>query len=327
MKLKTILIAILLALLFTYVVMAQSRYHNTDILNDTFAYNQHSKASVDITDLLQGCRARDCIPAINQPIFASAKEFDAQQYLGDNELVMLVDYNKIQKAYPLKIMQGHEVVNDKFNGKALVVSYCPLCASAVAFIPQVNGDMVEFGVSGLLHNSDLVMYDRKTYSLWGQITARAIMGPQTGHQLKRVYVAQISWAQAKANFPQLHVLLPPLGSRQNYQRDFYQGYFSHDNTMFPVSLKDARLLQKSKVHGFIIDEQPIAVEAKYLTQQNALLLNVNGHQLNIVQKSDGTVSVKDSKTNQSYVPTLVFWFAWYNFHPTTQLFSHARTSR
>lgn len=318
-KLKHLLI--LWGCFLTHAAMAEKRHYEHDILKQTFGFNQQTKATVKLDELQQGCGARDCIPAIDKPEFGPPA---ALKLLKDKDVVMLVDYNGVRKAYPLKIMQGHEIVNDHFNGKPLAVTYCPLCASAVAFIPKVAGELVEFGVSGLLHNSDLVMYDRKTHSLWGQITGRAIVGPQTGAKLERVYVAQLTWAQAQQNFADLQVLLPPRNSGQQYDKDYYAKYFKSDDTMFPVSLKDARLLQKTKVHGFIVDGQPVAVEVEYLASQTALLANIKGHRLNIVQKNDGTVHIKDLKTKQTYVPILTFWFAWYNFHPNTELLNTSR---
>ncbi len=323
MKAKIIIpffIAIAGGLFVTSAYADKGRFKH-DILKQTFGFTDQTKATVKLSELRQGCGARDCIPPIDKPEFGAPS---ALKVLADDDIVMMINYNGVRKVYPLKIMQGHEIVNDHFNGKPLAVTYCPLCASAVAFIPKVAGEFVEFGVSGLLHNSDLVMYDRKTESLWGQITGRSIMGSQTGAQLERVYVAQVSWKQAKQNFPALKVLLPPGGSAQNYQKDYYAEYFKTDDTMFPVSLKDARLLQKAKVHGFIIDDQPVAVEVNHLAKQSALLTTIKGHKLNIVQKADGTVHIKDLKTKEAYIPTLTYWFAWYNFHPNTELLSQDR---
>lgn len=323
MKFKIIMLLVtsMVGSLFSQTAMADKRHFKYDILKRTFGYNNDTQGTVKPKDLQQGCRARDCIPAIDNPQFGDTPSL---KMLADEDVVMLIDYNNVRKAYPLKIMQSHEIVNDHFNGKPLAVTYCPLCASAVAFIPEVAGEMVEFGVSGLLHNSDLVMYDRKTNSLWGQITGRSIMGPQTGQSLKRVYVAQLTWAQASKNFPDLKLLLPPKDSGRNYEKDYYAKYFKSDETMFPVPLKDARLLQKTKVHGFIVDGQPVAVEVEHLAKQTALLTTIKGQEINIVQKKDGTVHVKNLKTKETYVPNLTFWFAWYNFHPNTELLNAKR---
>lgn len=310
-----LLMAVFVAI-FANTTMSDTRRFSTDILRETFGYNSNTKSTVSIGEIHQGCRARDCIPSIDRPQYGSIED---NQLLSDKDVIMLVDYNGVQKGYPLKIMQGHEIVNDNFKGKPLAVTYCPLCASAVAFVPEVAGEVVEFGVSGLLHNSDLVMYDRKTHSLWGQITGRAIMGPQTGTQLKRVYVAQISFKQAKAHFPDMLLLKPPKGSTQNYRRNYYENYFANDKTMFPVALTDDRLKQKTKIHGFVVDGQAIAVGVEDLVARKSLSHTVKNRTVIIKQKPDGTISVTDRTTGETFVPMLTFWFAWVNFYPKTLL--------
>ena len=314
---KSKFLVALFGCLFANLTMGDSSRFSSDILRNTFGYSESSKSSVSIGDIHQGCRARDCIPSIDNPAYGSIEQDTLMQ---DQDIIMLVKYNGVRKGYPLKIMQGHEIVNDTFDGKPLAVTYCPLCASAVAFVPEVKGEMVEFGVSGLLHNSDLVMYDRKTNSLWGQITGRAIVGPQTGAQLRRVYVAQISWAQAKKHFKDLLVLKPPKDSRQNYKRNYYERYFNTDKTMFPVALKDTRLKQKDKIHGFVIDNQAVAVEVGFLKAQTPLEKTIKGRNIRIELEHNGILQITDTKSGETFVPMLTFWFAWYNFHPQTLLF-------
>lgn len=313
---KSKALVVLFGLLITNLTMGDSSRFSNDILRQTFGYGDESKHAVELSEIHQGCRARDCIPSIDAPQYGSVAD---NTLLEDDDVIMLVKYNGVRKAYPLKIMQGHEVVNDHFNEKPLAVTYCPLCASAVAFVPIVDGQQVEFGVSGLLHNSDLILYDRQTYSLWGQITGRAIVGPKTGVQLKRVYVAQVSWAQVKKHFSDLQVLQPPKGSRQNYRRDYYERYLNDDKTMFPVALKAPGLKQKVKVHGFTINEQAIAVSHDYLVKQSPIQHHVNGHAFSITLKSNGLVEVKSQDSGKTHLSIMTFWFAWYNFHPDTEL--------
>lgn len=135
-----------------------------DILRQELNYNGHSKASVQLSELYQGCPQLDCIVSIDEPELINGE--DTQLYL-EAETVMVGNYNGGTKAYNLKIMQKREVVNDEFNNKSLVITYCPLCNSAVVLISKVNDRCTTFGVSGLLHNSDLILYDRHTRSLWG----------------------------------------------------------------------------------------------------------------------------------------------------------------
>ncbi len=308
----------LLLLLCLASVSAQAeRRFEKDILKETFKFTQETKATVNLADLHQGCPERDCIPSIDDPSFTTSK---LTKY-ADDEPVMVVDYNGVQRAYSLYIMQNHEIVNDHFNGKPLAVTYCPLCASAVAFIPKVNGKITTFGVSGVLHNSDLVMYDRETESLWGQITGTSIVGSQTGNKLERVYVSQHSWKRAKRLFPNLEVLLPPDGSSAEYNEDYYAKYKSEDKVMFPVSLKDARLLNKAEVFGFELDGQAVAVESKFLHENRAVLEIINGKKVNIVLKADGIVEVRNLTDKKTVVATMTYWFAWYSFHPKTLLFN------
>lgn len=307
---------LLLLSLVTLFAQAERRF-DKDILKETFGFTESTKATVELKDLHQGCPARDCIPSIDNPAFIPA---NAATQFKEDEPVMVVDYNGIQRAYSLLIMQYHEIVNDDFNGKPLAVTYCPLCASSVAFIPKVNGKLTTFGVSGVLHNSDLVMYDRETESLWGQITGTSIVGSQTGNKLERVYVSQHKWNKAKALFPNLQALLPPKNSEGEYTKDYYAKYKAEDSIKFPVSLKDARLMNKAEVFGFELDGQAVAVESNFLHENRAMLETINGKKINIVMKADGIVEVRNLTDKKKIVATMTYWFAWYNFHPQTLLF-------
>lgn len=304
-----------LILLFTTFANAQEKFEK-DIIKQTFGYSQESRAIVDLSELHQGCPERDCIPSIDNPEFVKARETEA---FSEDEIVMVVDHNGVQKAYSFLIMQFHEIVNDNFNGQPVVVTYCPLCASAIAFIPKVNGKYSSFGVSGVLHNSDLVMYDRETYSLWGQITGRAIVGPRAGERLKRVYVSQHRFKKAKQLFPKLQILLPPKNIEINYQKDAYEDYHSEDTVKFPVALKDARLLNKTTVYGFEVNGFPVAIEKQYLIDNKALFEVINGKHINVSMQADGLVRVYNLTDKMEIMPTLVYWFAWFNFHPKTRL--------
>ncbi|MCV6605660.1 MAG: DUF3179 domain-containing protein, partial [Porticoccaceae bacterium] len=123
------------------------------ILTDTFNYSINTPSIIDIGELVAGCPKRDCIPSIDNPRFDSILNTD---YLADDDLLLVVEHDGKTKAYPHKILNFREVVNDRFGDTPIVVTYCPLCASGVAFVAQVNGLVSEFGVSGMLHNSDLV---------------------------------------------------------------------------------------------------------------------------------------------------------------------------
>ena len=161
-----------------------------DILTSTFGYGLNTPSIIDIRELVAGCPKRDCIPSIDSPRYDSALNTG---YLDDNDLLMVVQHNGITRAYPHKILNFREVVNDHFDDTPIAVTYCPLSGSGAAFVARVNGLVSEFGVSGLLHNSDLVLYDRRTNQLWGQITGQAIVGKYAGLQLQRIATRTTRW--------------------------------------------------------------------------------------------------------------------------------------
>lgn len=310
MKLAILMICVI----FSSSLLAVNNYR-TDILRDQFKYSEKSRRSIELSELSQGCPRVDCIPAINQPEFGAISDIT---FLHKKDTMMVVEYNGILKAYPRKIMQSHEIVNDYFAGKPLMISYCPLCGTAVAFIPIIDGRRVEFGVSGLLHNSDLVMYDRKTASLWGQITGRAIVGSKTGERLKTVSVGVLSWDELKQQYPDSQILLRPKGNKSQYKKFRYKKYTQSQKLMFPVSARDARLAAKKFVYGIEIDNEFIAFEEKYLKKRSPLVESFGKRTLQVAYDK-GKVTATDKKTGEQFNVLRVYWFAWYAFHPETHL--------
>ncbi len=161
------------------------------------------------SDLVRGAE-RDGVQAVVDPAFGPDWR-SQERSLVDDDLVIGVTREGAARAYPLPVLRVHEVVNDEFGGP-LLVTYCPLCASAVTAERTVGGEPTVFGVSGLLYNADLVMYDRATDSLWSQILARAIRGPETGTRLDIVASTLTTWGAWRRDFPGTQVLLPPPAS-------------------------------------------------------------------------------------------------------------------
>ena len=137
-----------------------------------------NKHTIDYDELLSGGPPRDGIPSIDEPEFVSPDE--AEEWLADNEPVIALEIDGDARAYPLQILTWHEIVNDTVGGVPVAVTFCPLCNSAITFDRRLDGEIYEFGTSGLLRNSDLVMYDRTTESLWQQFTGEAIVGDLVG---------------------------------------------------------------------------------------------------------------------------------------------------
>ncbi len=173
---------------------------------------------------------KDGIPAIDHPKFTPG-EFAA--FLRDDDAVLGIARSGIARAYPVRILNWHEVVNDRFEDEAVVITFCPLCGTGVAFNARIEGRVLNFGVSGLLYNSDVLLYDRQTQSLWSQLLGQAISGPMKGHHLKMLPLSHTTWADWRKSHPATEVLSANTGMQRPYERDPYAGYERSEEIMFP----------------------------------------------------------------------------------------------
>lgn len=184
-----------------------------------------SKRTIDLDELLIGIQApdpRDIIAPIDAPTFETIQEAD--EWLEDREPGVLLDVDGTTRFYPIRILTLHEIVNDVIGNRPVVVTYCPLCNTATAFDPTIDGQVHRFGVSGLLRKSDLVMWDDQTQSLWQQITGEAIVGELAGTQLDFFGSSMVRWADFKAGFPNGEALSRDTGFNLPYGINPYQGY-------------------------------------------------------------------------------------------------------
>jgi Protein of unknown function (DUF3179) len=188
-----------------------------------------SKASVPLDEIVSGGVPKDGIPAIDNPEFLSAAETHA---LSPHEPVISVHFHGAVRAYPLRILIWHEIVNDSLNGMPIAVTFCPLCNSAVVFDRRVDGRVLSFGTTGRLRHSDLVMYDRQTESWWQQFLGEAIVGELVGKQLPLMASRVESFERFAERYPNGHVLVPPKGSERPYGTNPYGGYDRADKPPF-----------------------------------------------------------------------------------------------
>ena len=189
----------------------------------TSAWNTNwALRTIDTSAILSGGPPRDGIPSIDAPLFISPDE--AAGWLADNEPVIALEINGDARAYPLQVLTWHEIANDTVGGVPVVVTFCPLCNSALVFDRRFGEDVLEFGVSGLLRNSDLIMYDRTTESLWQQFTGEGIIGDLAGEQLAFVPSALVSFADFRGAYPDGQVLSRETGFSRDYGRNPYEGY-------------------------------------------------------------------------------------------------------
>ncbi len=176
---------------------------------------------IDLDELSQGAW-RDAIPALSGPLYVTLEE--ASAYYDDAEPLVQVGVNGDVRGYPLEILTWHEIVNDVVGGMPVAVTFCPLCNTAIAFESQIGETVYQFGVSGLLRNSDLVMYDRSTESLWQQSSGRAIIGRMVGARLAYLPASVVSLGQLRDAYPDALVLSRETGWERDYGLNPYRGY-------------------------------------------------------------------------------------------------------
>ncbi len=288
------------------------RSYDVDILAETFGFGEETKKSVSLNKLMQGCPARDCIPSIDNPKYVAAAD---AEHVSDEDLVITLAYKGDRVAFPTKILDHHEIVNDTFAGDPLAITWCPLCGSAVGVEREVGGTETTFGVAGVLYNSDLVLYDRTTETLWDQIEAKGIVGPMTGEQLTLVPVSMAKWGKWRARHPDTRVLSADTGFDKDYTQDRFAEYRQSTRLFMPVSATSEQLHAKTVVFGFDLDVGKIAYTEELLAEP--FTHEFAGVETTVSISDDGSVTMR--RDGETYYPIRLFWFAWYTFHPETSV--------
>jgi hypothetical protein len=189
-----------------------------------------SKHTIPYAEILSGGPPKDGIPALDAPPFVSLAAADP--WLEPQEPVIAFAQNGEARAYPLQILMWHEIVNDTVGGVPVTITFCPLCNTAIAFDRTVQGQTLDFGTTGRLHYSNLIMYDRQTETWWQQATGEAIVGELTGTHLTFLPAPILSWADFKAAYPAGKVLSRETGYNRSYGRNPYAGYDDVNNPPF-----------------------------------------------------------------------------------------------
>jgi hypothetical protein len=243
-------IILLISLSVSIVLISVVIFLSTDEEKNIFklSLGQEIKHTVPLDKILSGGPPQDGIPSIDNPKFQSVQEAD--EILEDSELVLGLNINGDIRVYPLQILVWHEIVNDVVGDQPVAVTYCPLCFTNQVFNRTLNdGNTVEFGTSGKLYNSNLVMYDRKSNSLWSQALGEGIVGEYAGVKLERIPFDVACWKEWKELYPESKVLSRDTGSVRPYGADPYGDYYTNDLILFPVANDDKRLGLKEIIIG------------------------------------------------------------------------------
>ncbi len=257
-------------------------------------------ADLDVRNLSSGGVPRDGIGSIDAPRFAPVS--DAPDYMRAEEPVIVLKLNGDVRGYQLSLMTQHEIVNDVVGGEPVLVTFCPLCNTSLVFPRTLpDGTVLEFGVSGFLQNSDLIMYDRQTESLWQQITGTGLIGTHAATQLEFLPVSISSWIDFSTSYPDGQILLRPSDTERhsvtgrplsrNYDRPPYAGYDSIDSSPFLFQGPfDGRLLPMERVASVTVGDLDIAYPYSFLAE-HPVINDVVGETPVVVFFDNGTESV------------------------------------
>ncbi len=231
-----------------------------------FPKTEFRKHSVPYSEIGSGGLPRDRIPAVDTPTYVSIAE--AEEWLAPQEPVVLVEVEGKARAYPLQILTWHEIVNDTLAGAPIVVTFCPLCNTAIAFERRIGDQSLTFGTTGRLRFSNLVMYDRQTESWWQQATGEAIVGEYTGQTLRALPASIVGWQSYQASYPEGDVLSRDTGHSRPYGQNPYPGY---DDVNRPPFLYDGpptpgELLPVARVATIDLDGEAVAYPYDVLEQ-------------------------------------------------------------
>jgi len=270
-----------------------------------------SPALIPSDKILSGGPPKDGIPALTYPKMETAEVAGHWLHAHDTVLGIVVDGQA--RAYPIRIMNWHEIVNDRIGQHTFVMSYCPLCGSGMAFDSRDR-----FGVSGMLYQSDVLLYDKKSDSLWSQLMMQAVAGPRTGEKLKLIPIEHSTWHDWKNAHPDTSVLSRHTGYHRDYSRNPYVGYEAESGTYVPIYHHDHRLPAKAWVVGLSIGSHHIAWQLNTLKISGSHRLHWRGHSLSIAVHGE-SIQIRDRKSNTRLPATRLYWFAWAAFHPNTEI--------
>lgn len=262
-----------------------------DIWSRGFTIDGEPEPLVDLGEIRSGGPPPDGIPPIDEPMYLAVDDVD---FLTDNEPVLAFELDGDARAFPVQIMTWHEIVNDTIGGTPVTISYCPLCNSAIAYERRFGDRVLDFGTSGLLWNSALVMYDRQTETLWSHFTGEGIVGELTGQQLTDLPLATVAWSTWRDANPDGLVLSRDTGHSRDYGRNPYPGYDAVDGVPFLFEGEvDGRYTAMTRVVGIEHEGEAVAVPLVELQETRVVDGSAGGDDI-VVWWTPGTASALDS---------------------------------
>jgi Protein of unknown function (DUF3179) len=247
--------------------------------------------AVPLSEFQSGGPGKDGIPAIDEPRFLAAEDVD---FLEPDEPVIALEVEGETRGYPIQVLIWHEIVNDDIAGVPVAVTFCPLCNTAIVFDRRLRGRTFDFGTTGNLRQSDLVMYDRQTESWWQQFGGRALVGELTGSKLEQLPARIVAWRDFRAEHPDAKVLSRETGHERPYGQNPYFGYDDIDSPPFfsTRNANDDRLPPKARVVYLERGGEAVAVPFTTLRERRVVRVRVGGRAL-VVRWRGGVASALD----------------------------------
>ena len=263
-------------------------------------------SSVSLSDVLSGGVRKDGIPALTEPAFVSLEETDVR----DAVRGILVRRDGISRFYPYSILAWHEIVNDAVDGTPFAVTYCPLCDSGLVFDRSVRGKTLRFGVSGLLFESNLLMYDTETESLWSQSRRRAVVGDYTDTELTLLPFQVLRLSEVREKYPETAVLSADTGHLRNYKNEPYAGYTETEQTLFPISVTDRRYPAKDVFYVIPFRNRSLALHYREFPE-GVTTFSVDEFTIAVTRDGDEITARHGSEILPGYYE---LWFSWAVHH-------------
>ncbi len=306
--------------IFIFIVVL-SAWHN--VFGKTLNGFDLSNSLIPSKYIIHGGPPRDGIPAILKPNYVDARQ---ASFMRDTDIVLGIELGGTAVAYPRHILNWHELVNDEINGRPILVSYCPLCGTGMAFSAEVEGTKLTFGVSGLLYNSDLIFYDKRSESLWSQLEGRAISGKYVGKLLKQLVLRSTTWSAWLEAYPNTRVLSEQQGVKRNYRHDPYSGYETSSRLFFKTLRETpSEFHTKERVLGVNVGGNIKAYPFIELRRfgKTEFIDKIGNTPYRIRWNEQSESAAIERLEGEEIATTIAFWFAWYNFNPDTLIFRAA----
>jgi cytochrome c biogenesis protein CcdA len=273
-------------------------------LRQAFIKTDWSRVDPVIESAISGGPGRDGIPSINNPKFDHIASFMRD----DDTLAVVIERQSEVRVYPYNILIWHEIVNDQIGGKDIAVTFCPLCGSAIVFERKIDGVRITFGVSGSLIESNMIMYDKESESLWQQSTGLGIAGKHLGKELTYLSFQLLTIKEIRESFPNAKILSENTGFIRNYEINPYKDYDESDSFIFSPSMRDSRYPLKMIFVAYQVGERRVATPWLTLERGKNYQATIDDKLITLT-KIDSELMIIDNLGNK--IPFYFeMWFSW-----------------